>query len=173
MRSGYRKVVAALGMEPALPDRVRLMLWVLAFSAIGVGVQAEFFPRSFYDDFPLGRGWVAMDGRYNEHLIRDVGALNLALLVLTIGAIVVGTRAIAAHHGVVVAGVLGAASRVPPAPSHDEHAGERQVGIVVSLSIPVIAALVVLFDRSRGPGRVLDLRDAAPAESLTPMSVRR
>ena len=75
------------------------MLWILAFSAFGVGVQAEFFPRSFYDDFPFGRGWVAMDGRYNEHLIRDFGALNLALLVLTIGAIVVGTRAISADHG--------------------------------------------------------------------------
>ena len=61
----------------------RLMLWILAFSAFGVGVQAAFFPRSFYDDFPFGRGWVAMDGRYNEHLIRDVGALNLALLVVT------------------------------------------------------------------------------------------
>ena len=34
----------------------------------------------FYDDFPgLGRSWVAADGPYNEHLVRDVGALNLAL----------------------------------------------------------------------------------------------
>src|SRR6185369_2132372 len=82
------------GVEPVLPGRVRLMLWFLAASAFGLGVQAEFFPRSFYDDFPFGRGWVAMDGRYNEHLIRDVGALNLALLVLTIGAMIVGTRAI-------------------------------------------------------------------------------
>ena len=40
-------------------------------------------PQSFYDDFPgLGRAWVSVDGPYNEHLVRDVGALNLALLVL-------------------------------------------------------------------------------------------
>ena len=38
------------------------------------------FPRSFYDDFPgAGRTWVAVDGPYNEHLVRDVGGLNLAL----------------------------------------------------------------------------------------------
>ena len=57
------------------------MLWILAVSAFALGVQAEFTPRAFYDDFPFGRGWVAMDGRYNEHLIRDFGALNLALVV--------------------------------------------------------------------------------------------
>jgi len=119
LREGYRKVVQTLRFEPALPSRVRLMLWVLMFSAFGVGVQAEFFPRSFYDDFPLGRGWVAMDGRYNEHLIRDVGALNLALLVLTIGAIFVGTPRDLAHHGGRVDRVLGAAPPLPPAPSHD------------------------------------------------------
>ncbi len=40
-------------------------------------------PRSFYDDFPLpGRDWVSTLGPYNEHLVRDVGALNLALGVL-------------------------------------------------------------------------------------------
>src|SRR5437879_910064 len=72
VREGFAKVTHALGVPRALPGRVRLMLWVLAFSAFGVGVQAAFFPRSFYDDFPMGRGWVAMDGRYNEHLVRDV-----------------------------------------------------------------------------------------------------
>src|SRR5262249_23337230 len=87
VRVGYRKMVDQMQIEPALPGRVRLMLWILAVSAIGVGFQAAFTPRSFYTDFPFGRGWVAMDGRYNEHLIRDVGVLNLALLVLTVGAL--------------------------------------------------------------------------------------
>ena len=32
---------------------------------------ATFFPRSFYDDFPsLGRIWVAIDGPFDEHLVR-------------------------------------------------------------------------------------------------------
>ena len=54
---------ASCGIEPALPrPDVRLMLWILAFSAFGVGVQAAFFPRSFYDDFPY-RPRLGGDGR--------------------------------------------------------------------------------------------------------------
>ena len=59
---------------------------VLASLAIGVGVTglwAWLAPESFYNDFIFGRGWVRLDGAYNEHLIRDVGALNLALAVVT------------------------------------------------------------------------------------------
>jgi hypothetical protein len=48
-----------------------------------VGVWALLVPRSFYDDFHLpGRDWVSTLGPYNEHHVRDVGALNLALGVL-------------------------------------------------------------------------------------------
>jgi len=50
------------GIEPALSVNVRVLLWLLALGNLGVGIQAAFTPRSFYDDFPLGRGWVAMDG---------------------------------------------------------------------------------------------------------------
>jgi hypothetical protein len=63
---------------------LRIGLAVLAVPALIVGVWAAFFPRSFYDDFPgLGRMWVAPDGPFNEHLVRDVGELNLALVVVT------------------------------------------------------------------------------------------
>ncbi|HTJ38510.1 MAG TPA: DUF4345 family protein [Dactylosporangium sp.] len=56
---------------------------LLAASAVVVGVWAAFLPFSFYSDFPLpGRRWVSTLGPYNEHLIRDVGALYLALCVL-------------------------------------------------------------------------------------------
>ena len=36
-----------------------------------------------------------MDGPYNQHLVRDVGSLNLALVVLVFAALVVGTRTMA------------------------------------------------------------------------------
>lgn len=65
-----------------MPNR-RLVLWALAAAALTVGMWATADPRSFYVSFPLGRGWVAADGPYNEHLTRDFGALNLALCVLT------------------------------------------------------------------------------------------
>lgn len=51
------------------------------------GIQAALFPRSFYDDFPLGRGWISQTGGpYNEHLVRDVGALFVALAIASIWA---------------------------------------------------------------------------------------
>ncbi|HEV7524378.1 MAG TPA: NAD(P)-dependent oxidoreductase [Acidimicrobiia bacterium] len=170
VRSGYGKLAQALRIEPALPGRVRLMLWVLAVSAFGVGVQAEFFPRSFYDDFPFGRGWVAADGRYNEHLIRDVGALNLALLVLTIGALFVGSRA--------VSRITAGAWLVYSAPHliyHLRHLsmpmpGVDKVGIVVSLSVPVVAAIIVLFDRTRVRPAPIDGREGTTPGNLTQAS---
>lgn len=69
---------------------------VLAFMAIPgalVGLWAAFAPRSFYDDFPgFGREWVAPDGPFNEHLVRDVGVLFLGLVVVTIAATIWLTR---------------------------------------------------------------------------------
>jgi hypothetical protein len=61
---------------------------VLAVAAAYQGVWAAAFPLSFYNDFPgPGLHWVAALGPYNEHLARDVGALNLSLLVLSVWAL--------------------------------------------------------------------------------------
>ena len=51
-----------------------------------IGLYALFAPRSFYDDFPAGLGWVDVLPAYNEHLARDVGALFVALGFLLIAA---------------------------------------------------------------------------------------
>ena len=62
---------------------IRIALGYLSFVNLQIGVWALFAPRAFYDGFPgLGRTWISADGPYNEHLVRDFGALNLALLVL-------------------------------------------------------------------------------------------
>ena len=62
----------------------RIALGVIAIATLPVGLQAAFTPRSFYNDFPLGRHWIALDGgAYNEHLVRDVGVLFLALILVT------------------------------------------------------------------------------------------
>ena len=42
------------------------------------GLWITISPKSFYEDFPLGRGWVEALPAYNEHLTRDVGGLFLA-----------------------------------------------------------------------------------------------
>ena len=67
------------------PTLQRTLLLVLAATGAYTGPWASIAPRSFYDSFPgLGRVWIAVDGPYNEHLIRDVGATYTALLVLSL-----------------------------------------------------------------------------------------
>ena len=58
---------------------LRTGLVLLALSNAGVGVWALFWPVSFFEDFPFGRGWVGLLPPYNEHLIGDVGGLNLVV----------------------------------------------------------------------------------------------
>jgi hypothetical protein len=53
---------------------------LLTAEAAYVGAWGALSPRAFYDAFPgFDRYWVSSDGPYNEHLVRDVGALYLAL----------------------------------------------------------------------------------------------
>ena len=61
-------------------------LWLLAVVMLPAGLQAAIAPLSFFDDFPLGRSWISHQGdAYNEHLVRDVGALFLAMAIVTAG----------------------------------------------------------------------------------------
>ena len=145
VRDGWTATARAAGVEPALPGRVRLLLWLLALGQIGVGLQALFTPRSFYDDFPIGRGWVAMDGPYNQHLVRDVGSLNLAIVVLVFAALLVGTRTMAR-----TAMVVWLINAVPHFLYHLRHLsmnmpGADKVGIVATLGFAALAPIVVLF----------------------------
>jgi hypothetical protein len=56
---------------------------VLAVTPALVGIWASVSPRGFYDNFPGGgHHWVSAVGAYDEHLVRDVGALYLGSLVL-------------------------------------------------------------------------------------------
>jgi hypothetical protein len=63
---------------------LRVGIWFLAGVLLAVGVVATLAPRVFYDDIP----WVSLAPPYSEHLMRDYGAMNLALgLVTVVGAI--------------------------------------------------------------------------------------
>ncbi len=75
-------------MEPlGLPRSVvRAILGVVGAIQLTDGLYALLAPRSFYDDFPLGRGWVEALPSYSEHLDRDVGGLFLATAVLLLAA---------------------------------------------------------------------------------------
>jgi len=56
----------------------RAVLYVLGGIQLVNGIWITISPTSFYDDFPLGRGWVEALPAYNEHLMRDVGGLFMA-----------------------------------------------------------------------------------------------
>lgn len=119
-------------------------LVVIGGASLFVGVWAQAFPRSFYDSFPgLGRVWVAVDGPYNEHLVRDVGGLNLALALVALAAL--------ATRSELVARVAGGAALVYGLPHLVYHAlnlggfdAVDAVGMVVSLSFAVLAATLAL-----------------------------
>jgi hypothetical protein len=78
---------------PANPYRYGLL--VVAFGQLGATVQALVSPRSFYEDFPFGRGWVQAYPSYNDHLIYDYGAYTLgAVVALVIAAIWLDRRVV-------------------------------------------------------------------------------
>src|SRR5215211_7605299 len=72
---------------------MRVVLAALGAAQLVNGLWALFAPRSFYTEFPFGRGWVELLPAYNEHLMRDVGGLYLATAGLFVGAAVVMSRA--------------------------------------------------------------------------------
>jgi hypothetical protein len=147
-------------------DRVlRVLLVLLALGNVQVGVWATFAPRSFYDDFPGGdRSWVALDGPYNEHLVRDFGATNLAIGLLTIAALIWLTRAL-----VVTAGLAWIAYGVPHLVYHLRHldvydTGD-QVANVIALSLAPLAGAVVVYFGAKMPGSATEPRSSTSSTS--------
>jgi hypothetical protein len=130
----------------------RLHFLALAFSALlglFVGGWAYFAPQSFYDSFPgiLG-SWVSVDGPFNEHLIRDVGAMYLALAAASMGGLVwrseVGFR------------VLGTAWTVFGALHflyHSLHLAhmslESAIGEMIALGVSLLLGVVLLIPERR------------------------
>ena len=109
-------------------------------------------PASFYDDFPgLGRMWVAPDGPYNEHLVRDVGELNLALVVIT----VVGAGHARRRSSSGRCWRAGSCTRCPHLVYHLRNmapfATDDQVSIGASLALVPILAVVLLVIEVRCP----------------------
>ncbi|MCU1369977.1 MAG: hypothetical protein JWO77_1171 [Ilumatobacteraceae bacterium] len=133
----------------------RAVLAYLTFAGLLVGVWAAIFPRSFADDFPgFGRVWVAVDGPFNEHLVRDVGQLSLALAVVSLVAAVTMQPIL-----VRVAAAAWLVNAVPHLVYHLRHLGPLepfdQVGEIVSLSLLVVLPVVVLWCSYRD-GRSVD-----------------
>ena len=120
---------------------LRTGLIILAFYHFILGLWSLFLPRSFYDTFPApGHAWVALLPPYNEHLLRDFGALNLALVV------VLGTAAAVAERRLTLTALAaGIVVEVPHMIFHAIHlenfppadAIVQTIGLAVIMAIPV------------------------------------
>lgn len=156
---------------------VRVGLLFLLSVSLLVGPWAQFAPVSFWEGFPaFGRGWVSADGPYNEHLIRDVGGLQLGMAVVLLAALLRPTRPL-----VLVAALASMAWQVPHVPYHMLHLDDLpsfadRAAHVASLlfTFTVAAALLVAAlrrdgapkPRGRGPARTQAPR--RPSSGKTP-----
>jgi hypothetical protein len=127
----------------------RAALAVLVLTNGVVGLWALALPRSFYDDFPgVGRVWVAVDGPYNEHLVRDVGGLYLALAFVAAVALVSGSVLVARAAGG-AALIFGVPHLLYHAVNLDPFGTADAVALVTSLALAVVAALAALAAPAR------------------------
>lgn len=125
---------------------------LIATSAIGafVGTWAALLPAAFYESFPgIGLGpWVAADGPYNEHLVRDVGALYLGLAAAGVYAAL--SRGTGASRAVAVAWIVFSVPHLAYHLQHGEHLdGGDQLAQAVSLSSTIVLAVPLLLPERR------------------------
>jgi hypothetical protein len=121
-------------------------MWFLAIVELAVGVVATLAPRAFYDYVP----WVDLAPPFSEHLMRDYGAMNLALGLVTAVAAVTMDRvmvrsSLAAYLMFAVAHLLFHVTH------HDHYTASEAAGETTALTIAVLlpAALLALSWRIR------------------------
>ena len=90
--------------------------------------------------------WVAVDGPFNEHLVRDVGALNLALAFVAAMALATGSVASGPGGRRRRAHLRGAPPRLPRLQPGAFDTGDS-VAMLGGLAFTVVAAIVALGGR--------------------------
>lgn len=135
--------------------RDRVARWALGSTALlmlPAGIHAAFAPRSWFDEFPFGRGWIAAEGgSYDEHLVRDVGVLFLALIVVTLWAVWKHDAVTAVALAWLLQGVLHLVYHVGRL---DRLGTADKVGLVGTLvTVPLLAAIALLADLHNPGGR--------------------
>ena len=145
----------------------RILLGILVLLGLYVGLWATLFPASFYESFPGPFGsWVAADGPYNEHLVRDVGTFNLGLAVASAAA----TRYRARGPALVVA-MAWIVYSVPHLGYHLHHLAGREVVDAVAQTI-ALSATVVLAVPLLLPVRETALADASGVRAAVEVGTR-
>lgn len=131
----------------------RLHFFALGLSTLlglFVGGWAYFAPQSFYDSFPGVLGsWVSVDGPFNEHLIRDVGAMYLALGAASVGGSI--WRNAVAYRILGIAWTVFGTLHFAYHALHLEHMSlESAIGEMVALGVSLLLGVVLLIpERAR------------------------
>lgn len=129
-------------------------LLVLAVTPAWIGVWGLVAPHSLYTSFPgAGRHWISALGPYDQHLVRDVAALELGMLVLLVAAAVVLEPTV-----VRVALLAYAAASLPHLVYHLTTIGDYSVGdnaaSIFGLALQVALPVALLVATRRGTARV-------------------
>ena len=157
-RDGAEKGKNAVRGALAVPGGWRRAgLLFLLLASLAVGPWAQFAPASFWEGFPaFGHAWVSVDGPYNEHLVRDVGGLQLGMAVVLFAALLWPTRVLAR-----VSALASIVWQAPHAVYHLAHAGDLPTladrvaqSILLVLTLTVAVALLAASLR-RGETRKL------------------
>lgn len=132
---------------------LRAGILFLLLASLSVGPWAQFAPVAFWEGFPgLGRAWVSTDGPYNEHLVRDVGGLQLGMAVVLFAALLRPATTL-----VRVATLASVVWQAPHVVYHLVHVGDlpmladrvmQSVLLILTLAVAV-ALLVVSLRRGR------------------------
>lgn len=130
---------------------IRVALATVGLIQVFDGLYALLAPRSFYDDFPIGRGWVEALPAYSEHLVRDVGGLFLAT-----GAVLLAAAWTLQRRLVIVAAASFLLFSVPHAIYHLLNLGPYDTADAIGNAFGVLAIVFlpvwVLFEMRRQGG---------------------
>lgn len=118
---------------------LRVGIWFVALVQLAVGVVATLAPRAFYDHVP----WVTLAPPYSEHLMRDYGAMNLALSLVTVVAAITMDRlmvrtALAAYV------VFAIPHLIFHVTHHQHYTTSAAIGETIALAIAVLLPLGLL-----------------------------